>query len=89
MFMDTYTPQILCFLCHWCAYAGADSAGKARLADFGWTIAVVALFLLYSGPEVVFGVADVSATYLPVLSLGAVLGVGWRICATTRGMAPK
>ncbi len=64
-------------------------AGKARLADFGWTIAVVALFLLYSGPEVVFGVGGISATYLPVLVLGTVLGVGWRVCATRRGARPK
>jgi hypothetical protein len=64
-------------------------AGKVRLADFGWTIAVVALLLLYSGPEVVFGVVDVSATYLPVLVLGAVLGLGWQRRATTRGTRPK
>jgi hypothetical protein len=64
-------------------------AGKVRLADFGWTIAVVALFLLYSGPEVVFGVVDVSATYLPVLVLAVVLGLGWQLRRTTRGKQPK
>jgi hypothetical protein len=64
-------------------------AGKVRLADFGWTIAAVALLLLYSGPEVTFGVADVSATYLPVLVLVAVLGLGWQRSATARAIPSK
>lgn len=25
-----YSPKIIAFLCHWCAYAGADAAGSAQ-----------------------------------------------------------
>jgi F420-non-reducing hydrogenase iron-sulfur subunit len=27
---ETFKPRILAFLCHWCAYAGADLAGVSR-----------------------------------------------------------
>jgi F420-non-reducing hydrogenase iron-sulfur subunit len=30
--MKNDQPQIVAFLCNWCAYEGADSAGRARLA---------------------------------------------------------
>ena len=30
--MEKIEPQILGFLCHWCSYEGADSAGRARAA---------------------------------------------------------
>lgn len=30
MLMDTFKPKILGFLCNWCCYAAADSAGVAR-----------------------------------------------------------
>ena len=29
--MAAFEPKILAFLCNWCAYDGADSAGRARL----------------------------------------------------------
>ena len=29
--MTPFEPKILAFLCNWCAYDGADSAGRARL----------------------------------------------------------
>lgn len=29
--MTVFEPKILAFLCNWCAYDGADSAGRARL----------------------------------------------------------
>lgn len=29
--MSKYEPKILCFLCKWCTYAGADLAGTSRL----------------------------------------------------------
>ncbi|MEO5333458.1 MAG: hydrogenase iron-sulfur subunit [Magnetococcus sp. YQC-5] len=28
---DEFEPKILCFLCNWCSYAGADKAGSAQL----------------------------------------------------------
>ena len=28
---DTFEPTIVAFLCNWCSYAGADSAGIARM----------------------------------------------------------
>lgn len=28
--MTSFDPRILAFLCNWCAYAGADSAGVSR-----------------------------------------------------------
>ena len=28
---EEFKPRILAFLCHWCAYAGADLAGVSRL----------------------------------------------------------
>lgn len=28
--MDDFEPEIVAFLCNWCSYEGADSAGKAR-----------------------------------------------------------
>ena len=28
--MDSFEPQIVGFLCNWCSYEGADSAGRAR-----------------------------------------------------------
>lgn len=28
---DTYTPEIIAFCCHYCAYAAADLAGSMRL----------------------------------------------------------
>ena len=28
---EEFRPRILAFLCHWCAYAGADLAGVSRL----------------------------------------------------------
>ena len=28
---DTFEPKIVAFLCNWCAYAGADLAGVARM----------------------------------------------------------
>ena len=28
---DEFKPKILAFCCNWCSYAGADSAGVARL----------------------------------------------------------
>ncbi len=28
--MSAFEPRIIGFLCHWCAYAGADAAGRAR-----------------------------------------------------------
>lgn len=27
--MDSFEPKIIGFLCHWCSYEGADSAGRA------------------------------------------------------------
>ncbi|MBW1895824.1 MAG: hydrogenase iron-sulfur subunit [Deltaproteobacteria bacterium] len=30
--MESSEPKIIGFLCNWCAYEGADSAGRARLA---------------------------------------------------------
>ena len=29
--MDEFEPRIIAFLCHWCAYMGADLAGTSRL----------------------------------------------------------
>ena len=29
--MDVFEPKIIAFLCNWCAYEGADAAGRARL----------------------------------------------------------
>ena len=29
--MSKYEPKIVCFLCKWCTYAGADLAGTSRL----------------------------------------------------------
>jgi F420-non-reducing hydrogenase iron-sulfur subunit len=29
--MEEFEPKIVAFLCHWCAYAGADLAGVSRL----------------------------------------------------------
>jgi F420-non-reducing hydrogenase iron-sulfur subunit len=29
--MSNYHPEIIAFLCQWCAYAAADNAGRARL----------------------------------------------------------
>lgn len=29
--MTRFNPQIIAFLCRWCAYDGADSAGRARM----------------------------------------------------------
>jgi F420-non-reducing hydrogenase iron-sulfur subunit len=31
MKMQAFEPKIICFLCKWCTYAGADLAGTARL----------------------------------------------------------
>jgi F420-non-reducing hydrogenase iron-sulfur subunit len=28
--MDKFEPKIIGFLCHWCAYEGADAAGRAQ-----------------------------------------------------------
>ncbi len=28
---DTGAPRIIAFVCHWCAYAGADLAGVSRI----------------------------------------------------------
>lgn len=28
--MDSFEPRIIGFLCHWCAYEGADAAGRAQ-----------------------------------------------------------
>jgi len=28
---DSFEPKILAFMCNWCAYAGADLAGVARM----------------------------------------------------------
>lgn len=28
---ESFEPQIVAFLCNWCAYAGADLAGVARM----------------------------------------------------------
>ncbi|MEE9566028.1 MAG: hydrogenase iron-sulfur subunit, partial [Desulfobacteria bacterium] len=28
--MNRFEPKIIGFLCHWCAYEGADAAGRAR-----------------------------------------------------------
>ena len=28
---DTERPEIVAFVCHWCAYAGADLAGVSRI----------------------------------------------------------
>lgn len=28
---DTFEPKIVAFVCNWCAYAGADLAGVARM----------------------------------------------------------
>lgn len=30
--MSLFEPKIMCFLCKWCTYAGADLAGTARMA---------------------------------------------------------
>ena len=30
--MSEYQPQIIAFVCNWCSYAGADSAGGRKLA---------------------------------------------------------
>jgi F420-non-reducing hydrogenase iron-sulfur subunit len=37
---DEFRPKILAFLCHWCAYAGADLAGISR-AQYPPTIRVI------------------------------------------------
>ncbi|MBN1409772.1 MAG: hydrogenase iron-sulfur subunit [Spirochaetales bacterium] len=31
MYVDTFEPKIVGFLCNWCSYAGADVAGNAKL----------------------------------------------------------
>ena len=30
--MNVFKPKIIAFLCNWCAYDGADAAGRSRLA---------------------------------------------------------
>lgn len=38
--MGTYEPKIIAFLCTWCSYTGADSAGTARLKS-PWNVRAV------------------------------------------------
>ncbi len=40
--LDSFTPEIVAFCCHYCAYAAADLAGSMRL-DYPTSIKVVEL----------------------------------------------
>lgn len=37
---DTFTPEIVAFCCHYCAYAAADLAGSMRL-DYPTSIKII------------------------------------------------
>jgi len=71
-------------LCLLAFFVLVRTAGKVRLLDRGWLVAAVGLFLLNSGPEVPFGVGAVASTFLPVLVLAALLGLGWRAHSSQR-----
>ena len=42
MTVDSYTPEIVAFCCHYCAYAAADLAGSMRL-EYPSSIKVIEL----------------------------------------------
>ncbi len=64
-------------------------ASRSRFLDGGWAIAVCGVMFINAGPENVLGVADIGATYLPVLVVAAVLAASWTIASPGSRQAPE